>query len=77
MHIVSRKAHDKIVFPGLATTIEEVNIKGNVVRLGITAPPDLKVLRAERMTGPVCPATCRSAMPTSRPGPSTTPSATG
>jgi carbon storage regulator CsrA len=47
MLVVSRKTQQKIVFPGMNTTVQVVSIKHGVVRLGIEAPPDVKVLRAE------------------------------
>jgi carbon storage regulator CsrA len=47
MLVLSRQPHEKIVLPGLNITIEVLSIKGGVVRLGITAPPDVPILRAE------------------------------
>jgi carbon storage regulator CsrA len=47
MLVLSRKAHEKVLFPGLDASVEVVSVKGNVVRLGIEAPPSLTVLRAE------------------------------
>jgi carbon storage regulator len=45
--VLSRRLGEKIVLPGLGITLQVVSIKGNVVRLGIEAPPDVKVLRGE------------------------------
>jgi carbon storage regulator CsrA len=51
------------VLPGLNVTVQVVSIKPGVVRLGIEAPPEVRVLRAEllgrrppdsRLTGPTC-----------------------
>jgi carbon storage regulator CsrA len=47
MLVLSRRVNEKIVFPGLDVTVQVVNIKANAVRLGVTAPPDVTVLRAE------------------------------
>jgi carbon storage regulator CsrA len=45
--VLSRRLKEKIVFPGLDTTVEVVAIKPGVVRLGIEAPPEVTVLREE------------------------------
>jgi two-component system, OmpR family, response regulator len=47
MLVLSRRLHEKIVLPGLGITLQVVSIKGKVVRLGIEAPPDVKVFREE------------------------------
>ena len=47
MLVLSRRAEEKIVFPTLGVTLHLLRIKGNVVRLGIEAPPDIRVLREE------------------------------
>jgi carbon storage regulator CsrA len=47
MLVLSRKPNEKILFPDWSTTIQVVSIKPGVVRLGIEAPPDVTVLRAE------------------------------
>ena len=47
MLVLSRKLHEKIVLPGINATIEVVGVRGNAVRLGIQAPPDVVVLREE------------------------------
>jgi carbon storage regulator CsrA len=51
--VLSRRLNEKIVLPGLGVTIEVVALKGNVVRLGIEAPPDVKVLREELVGEPL------------------------
>jgi CheY-like chemotaxis protein/sRNA-binding carbon storage regulator CsrA len=47
MLVVSRKEHEKIVFPTIGASIELLQLKGNVARLGIDAPRDLPILRGE------------------------------
>ena len=47
MLVLSRRLHEKIVFPGFHTTVEVVGVKPGAVRLGITAPPEVTVLREE------------------------------
>jgi CheY-like chemotaxis protein/sRNA-binding carbon storage regulator CsrA len=47
MLVVSRKERDTIVFPTIGASVELLQLKGNVARLGITAPRDLPILRGE------------------------------
>jgi carbon storage regulator CsrA len=47
MLVLSRRVGEKIVLPSLGVTIEVVNIKPGSARLGITAPPEVTILRAE------------------------------
>jgi len=47
MLVLSRRAHQKIVFPTIQTTVEVLQVRGNVARLGITAPSELPVVRDE------------------------------
>ena len=47
MLVLSRKLNEKVLFPGIEAAIEVVSIKAGVVRLGIDAPRDVAVLRAE------------------------------
>ncbi|HUY36204.1 MAG TPA: response regulator [Pirellulales bacterium] len=47
MLVLSRRAHQKIVFPTMQTTIEVIEVRGQTARLGITAPPDIQILREE------------------------------
>jgi carbon storage regulator CsrA len=50
MLVLSRKPDEKIVFPGLGVTVRVVEVRGNQVRLGIEAPPDVKIMRAELLS---------------------------
>ena len=47
MLVLSRRPREKIVLPGLGITVQVVALKGNSVRLGISAPDDVRVLRQE------------------------------
>jgi carbon storage regulator CsrA len=47
MLVLGRRRNEKVVFPHLGVTVEILNITGNSVRIGIQAPPDVKVLRQE------------------------------
>ena len=47
MLVLSRRRGEKIVLPDLGTTIQVLDIRRGVVRLGIAAPPEVLVLRQE------------------------------
>ncbi len=47
MLVLSRRQDDKIVFPNLGITVEILKIAGRCVRIGVEAPPDVRVLRHE------------------------------
>lgn len=47
MLVISRRAEEKVVFPGLGITVHVLGTKGKTVRLGIDAPLDVKVFRQE------------------------------
>ena len=46
MLVLSRKRNEQILIDG-NITIEVLQVKGNTVRIGISAPRDVKVLRGE------------------------------
>ena len=46
MLVLSRKKNESIVIDG-NIRIEVLKVKGNTIRLGISAPQDVKVLRGE------------------------------
>jgi carbon storage regulator len=47
MLVLSRRCGEAIVLPGLDLTVRVVAIKGGVVRLGIDAPQDIRIVREE------------------------------
>jgi carbon storage regulator CsrA len=47
MLVLSRKIEEKIVLPTVGASVQVLDIKRGVVRLGITAPPDVTILREE------------------------------
>ena len=51
MLVLSRKVDQKIVIPSLDATIQILAIRGNTVRIGIQAPADVTILRAELVEG--------------------------
>ena len=55
MLVLSRRHNERIVLPGLDIIIEVLSVKGNTVRLGITAPADVKVMREELLVQCVAP----------------------
>lgn len=47
MLVLSRRADDSIVFPGLGVTIHILRLSRQVARVGIEAPPEIRILRRE------------------------------
>lgn len=47
MLVLSRKVDQKVVFPNLGITVQVLRSNGKVVRLGIDAPPQVRVVREE------------------------------
>lgn len=47
MLVLSRREDDKIVFPNLGIRVQVLRIAGGKVRIGVDAPPEIKVLRHE------------------------------
>ena len=47
MLVLSRRENEEILFPELGITLKVIKTKGNQVRLGISAPQSIKVLRGE------------------------------
>ena len=52
MLVLSRRLHEKIQFPGLNITVQVVAIKPGVIRIGIEAPPEVRVVREEILEQP-------------------------
>ena len=47
MLILSRRKAQKVLFPGLDISVEVLGFNGKQVRLGIDAPPEIRVIRDE------------------------------
>lgn len=47
MLVLSRRLHQRIVFPGFKASVQIVGVQSGIVRLGIDAPPEVTVLREE------------------------------
>jgi carbon storage regulator CsrA len=47
MLVISRRLHEKVLFPSINVSVEVVGTKPGVVRLGIEAPPDVAIFRQE------------------------------
>jgi carbon storage regulator len=45
--VLSRRPNEAIVLPGLNVTIRVAAVNGNAVRIGVEAPPDVGIFRAE------------------------------
>jgi carbon storage regulator CsrA len=52
MLVLSRRLKEKILFPGINTTVAVLSVKRGTVRLGIDAPPEVTVLRHELQEQP-------------------------
>lgn len=50
MLVLSRRQNEKIEFPTLGVTVEVTSLNRKTVRLGITAPPSVNVVRGEIQT---------------------------
>ena len=51
MLVVTRKQDQKITFPGLGITVHLLRINGATVKVGIDAPPEVRILRDELAPG--------------------------
>ena len=51
MLVLSRRLKEKVVLPSLGVTIEVLAVNGRAVRLGVQAPPGVRILRQE-LLGP-------------------------
>lgn len=47
MLVVTRKPDESIVFPSLGVTVRVVRVAGQIVRIGVEAPPEIRVFRGE------------------------------
>jgi carbon storage regulator CsrA len=47
MLVLSRRLNEKVLFPGINAAVQVVGVRNGLVRLGIEAPAEVKVLRGE------------------------------
>jgi carbon storage regulator CsrA len=47
MLVLSRRAEQQLVFPNLGITVKVLQVRGRLVKIGIEAPRDVKILRSE------------------------------
>jgi carbon storage regulator CsrA len=47
MLVLSRRSNEKLILPTLGVTIHVLGVKGGTVKIGIEAPPEVRVLREE------------------------------
>ena len=47
MLVLSRRLNEKLVLPSLGITIQVVAVKPGLVRIGLEAPDEVKILREE------------------------------
>jgi carbon storage regulator len=47
MLVLTRKRGEELILPDLGVTIQLVDVRGDKVRLGISAPPQIAVFRKE------------------------------
>ncbi len=51
MLVLSRKAEQKVCFPGLGITVHILQVKGATVRVGVEAPMEVRIMRDELQDG--------------------------
>lgn len=52
MLVLSRREQETIVLPAIRTTIQLLKVRGQIARIGIAAPDNLKILRGEITNAP-------------------------
>jgi carbon storage regulator CsrA len=65
MLVLSRRPDESIVFPSLGVMLRVLRVQGNVVRVGIEAPPDVQILREELPASAMAEASVNRRRPTS------------
>jgi carbon storage regulator CsrA len=64
MLVLSRRPSEKIVFPSLGIAVQVLSIRGNAVKIGIDAAPNVQILRGELVGTPSAATPPRPADPT-------------
>ncbi|WP_372721589.1 response regulator [Novipirellula sp.] len=49
MLVLSRRSQQQIVFPNLGVTLRILQVRGQIVKVGIDAPPEVSILRQEML----------------------------
>ena len=49
MLVLSRRSQQQIVFPNLGITLQILQVRGQIVKVGIEAPPEIAILRQETL----------------------------
>ena len=52
MLVLTRRVNEKVVLPSLGVTVQVLSARHGVVRLGVAAPAEVKVLREELLPRP-------------------------
>jgi len=52
MLVLTRRVNEKVVLPSLGVTVQVLSARNGVVRLGVAAPAEVKVLREELLPRP-------------------------
>jgi carbon storage regulator CsrA len=50
--VLTRRINEKVVLPSLGVTVQVLSVRHGVVRLGVEAPAEVKVFRAELLSKP-------------------------
>ena len=50
--MLTRRVNEKVVLPSLGVTVQVLSARNGVVRLGVAAPAEVKVLREELLPRP-------------------------
>jgi carbon storage regulator CsrA len=64
--VLSRRLNEKVVFPDINATVQVVEVRPGVVRLGIVAPRQVSVMRGELLAGAEVPVAAPARRPAAR-----------